>query len=329
MSEFLEIDDGNCPPFSLALPDQKSGYHRWLIETGICTEVAVFALDYLCGRGTLIDVGANIGAISTPVAVAGSRVVSIEMIPEHCLYLSQTVLRNRLRKLRLFQLAVSDDRGMAGFEATPENGFVRPEGGRPAMKLPLDDVIELLQLQERRFIRPPLLIKIDTEGHELFVLRGAERLTERFSPAFFFESVMIEGRHDTPDDRAVEVKRLLEQRGYHLYLHRHNILIPRKSSDVQEGFVSDYFASKRKYRPGSRIGRHRVASIAFNESLSWIKEMIDYPFHMHRMHAAGVIARWLADGIEHPLLSTYARQLRDHDDARVAEYAHHILSGLC
>lgn len=329
MFELLNIDDGNCPPFSLSLPRKKSGYHEWLIATKACTDVAVFALDYLGGTGTLIDVGANIGVITTPVAVAGSHVVSVEMIPDYCLHLWATILRNRLNKVRLFQLAASDGRGTAAFLATDDNGYVIPEGdGPPAVKMPLDDVVDLVRLQDPGFIRPPVLIKIDTEGHELFVLRGARRVIEEIAPAFFFESVMVEGRHDRPDDRAVEVKQFLEQHGYHLYLHRHDRLVPRRSGDLQEGFVSDYFASRRRYQPGERIGRHVVGPLAFAESLAWTKEMIDYPFHMHRMHAAGVIARWLAAGTKDPALSDYARRLRADEDPKVADFARSILPNL-
>lgn len=326
MTEILEIDDGNCPPFTVCLPEKKSGYHEWLIATKTCTDVALFALDYLNGAGTLIDVGANIGVITTPLAVSGSNVVSVEMIPGNCLHLYATILRNRLDKVRLFQLAASDDRGTTGFLATDDNGYVMPEGEGPtAIKMPLDDVVDLVRLQEPGFIRPPVLIKIDTEGHELFVLRGARRVIEEIEPAFFFESVMIEGRHDGPDERAVEVKQFLEAQGYHLYLHRNGYLIPRGSSDLQEGFVSDYFASRRRYQQGERIGRHVVGPLAFADSVAWIKEMIDFPQNWHRMHAAGVIARWLAAGIREPVLLDYARLLRAHEDSRVADFARSVL----
>lgn len=325
MYDTLDIHDGNCPPYSLILPPEKSGYHNWLIAQKKCTDPAIFILDYLGGQGTLVDVGANIGVISVPAAVAGSNVVSIEMIPENCLYLSLTILRNALKNMRLVQLAASDSRGITHFLATEDNGYVVPEGP-PAVKMPLDDVIDLVALQNPHFIKPPVLVKIDTEGHELFVLRGATRLIEQLDPVFFFESIMIEGRHEGPDQRAEDVKRLLEQQGYHLYLHRNDHLIPRTARDLQEGFVSDYFASRRRYLPGERIGRHVVGPIALAERLAWIEEMIDFPSHWHRMHAAGVIARWRAEGIADPALDRHARRLIGHEDPQVAEFAGRVLT---
>lgn len=322
MHDLIEIDDGNCPPYALAVPREKGAYASWLASLGTTTEIALLALDYLGGGGTLIDVGANIGAIAVPAAAAGSRVAAIELLPENFLYLALSALHNRLGNLRLFQLAAGEARGIVGCAGGEAWGHVTASGqGAPAAMLPLDDILALAALQQPGFIADPVLVKIDTEGHELPVLRGAARTLAAFAPAVIVECIMIEGRDAGPDRNALAVKRFLAERGYHLYLHRGHRLIPRQAEDVQEGHVADYFATRRRYAPGERIGRFTVGPLAPEESLAWIGEMSEWPLAWHRMHAAGVLARWIAEGRDWPGLAERARRLLADPDPEVAAFA--------
>jgi FkbM family methyltransferase len=328
MSEIIRIADGNTPPYSLFLPEELIGYHNWVSELTKTPSGSLFAIDYLQGQGTLIDVGANVGVVSTPVAMCGSHVVSIEMIPEYCACLTSTILENRLKNVILLQAAASDERGLAQFLKDSGNGFVIPPGrgsGPSAVKLRLDDVADLIRLRDPRFLQSPLLVKIDTEGHELSVLKGASQLIEQSDPAFFFESIMVEGRNDPYDLRAIAVKKYLEKRGYKLFLHRGDRLIPRSADDVQEGWVSDFFATRHPYRWGDRIGRHYVGVLGFDDSVAWIGEMVRFPYPEHRKHAAGVLARWHRLGLRHPKFPEFHRLLREHEDAEVAAYAQSVL----
>lgn len=326
MHDLIEIDDGNCPPFALVVPHEKGSYASWLAALGTNTEIALLALDYLGGRGTLIDVGANIGAIAAPAAAAGSHVIAIELLPENFLYLALTALHNGFGNLRLFQLAASETRGLAGFAGSEAWGHVTAPGqGAPAAMLPLDDIVDLARLQQHDFVAAPVLVKIDTEGHELQVLRGAQRTIAALAPAFVVECIMIEGRNAGPDLNALAVKRFLADRGYHLYLHRGHRLIPRRAEDAQEGHVADYFASRRRYAPGERIGRFTVGPLEPEESLAWIGEMSAWPLAWHRMHAAGVLARWSGEGRDDPGLADLARRLVADPDPEVAAFARRLL----
>jgi FkbM family methyltransferase len=325
MYDFHKIDDGNCPVFELALPRDKGEYTTWLSTLTQNTDVALFALDYLSGSGTLIDVGANVGAICTPVAVAGSNVIAVEMLPENFFYLTMTALQNKLANMRLFQLAAGEDRKIVHYSGTEAWGYVVPGGnGASAMMLPLDDIINLSQLQDPGFVRSPLLVKIDTEGHELHVLHGARRLIEVFKPAFFVECIMIEGRNLEPDLNTIKVKNFLEDSGYHLYLQRGNRLIPRAASDIQEGHVADFFATKRNYRPGERIGRFIVSALELDESIDWIAEMVEFPVIWHRMHAAGVLARWIVEGRASPRIAALMHRLMEDQNPDVAAFSRTI-----
>lgn len=322
MYDLHEIDDGNCPAFVLALPRNKGDYTAWLSTLTQNTDVALFALDYLGGDGTLIDVGANVGAICTPAAMAGSNVIAVEMLPENFLYLTLTVLHNKLANVRLFQLAAGEDRGVVHFSGSEAWGHVVSEGvGSSAVMLPLDDIVDLLKAQNQDFVRSPLLVKVDTEGHEIHVLHGARRMIEVFEPAFFVECIMVEGRNAGPDLNTIAVKIFLEDNGYYLYLQRGDRLVPRSASDIQEGHVADFFASKRKYQLGERIGRFIISSLEHEESIDWIEEMVEFPVSWHRMHAVGVLKRWITERRESYRYSRLLRQLNEDQDPDVARVA--------
>lgn len=322
MYDLHKIDDGNCPAFELALPRDKGEYTAWLSTLTQNTDVALFALDYLGGGGTLIDVGANVGAICTPAAVAGSNVIAVEMLPENFLYLTLTALHNKLANVRLFQLAAGEDRGITHYSGSEAWGHVvSGADGSSATILPLDDIIDLSLMQAPDFVRLPILVKIDTEGHEIHVLRGARRLIESFEPAFFVECIMVEGRNARPDLNTIGVKNFLEENGYHLYLQRGDRLVPRAASDLQEGHVADFFASKRKYKQGERIGRFTVAVLEFEEAIDWIEEMVEFPVAWHRMHAAGVLAHWIAEGRTSSRFAGLLRRLIEDQNPDVAAFS--------
>ncbi len=194
--------------------------------------------------------------------------------------------------------------------------------------LPLDDIVDLAGLQKGRFVRPPVFIKIDTEGFELPVLNGAQKVIAQWSPVFLVECITIEGRDDSVDLRTFQVKRFLEDSGYHLYLHRGTRLVPRTANDVQEGYVCDLFAAKRKYEPDDSIGRFSVGHLTLAESIAWLAEMAVFPLAPHRMHAAGVLARWIGEGRRAESLLELARALVEDPNPQVAEFAERRLGTL-
>ena len=333
MFDVLKIAGEGGHDFSLVLPQTK-GEFASIFERLIRRDnryhqvphIGVFILDYLKGAGTLIDVGANIGLLSIPAAVYGSRVIAIELLPENSGCLTLAVLENRLNNIALFQLAAGADRGLVGSAGREAWGHVVPAGeGPPAVMMRLDEVVELANLQRGgrsgRFVKAPVLIKIDTEGSELAVLKGASDTIARFGPDFIVECIMVEGRDEETERHSRAVKAFLEENSYRLYLHRYGRLAPRAASDLQEGYVCDFFASRRRYREGERIGRFTVGPLDFAESVTWVAEMAEYHLPQHRLHAAGVIARWLAEGRRSAPLDEIGRRLFDDPDPAVAEAA--------
>lgn len=153
----------------------------------------------------VIDVGANLGEWSVPLAKAvgpAGRLLSIEPNPVVADALAATLRINNLAQASVLPVALSDVDGVGHLSLTAgDSGLSRLSAAATgAARVPLrslDSVIAEHALMRVDFI------KIDVEGHERQVLAGAADTLRRFRPALVFES-----GHETPDDRAAIAKTL-------------------------------------------------------------------------------------------------------------------------
>ena len=138
---------------------------------------------------TVIDIGGNIGQFAEEIfrAHPGVRVYSFEPIPE-C-YEQLLLMREREPTLRPIQLALSDREGQAEFhlsryrgssslqEMLPEHveawPFTEIERKITVPVARLDSVAAGLELE------PPVLAKLDIQGHELAAIRGGRETLAR------------------------------------------------------------------------------------------------------------------------------------------------------
>lgn len=139
------------------------------------------------GQGTFLDIGANIGLSSVPVA-SHHRVtcLAFEPDPTNYAFLKNNIKRNDVDDLvHPHNLALYDSATELEMELSPDNlgdHRVRASGAPPAaaeafnesqrqvIKIKaarLDDVLNAYTL------RPPVVAKLDVQGAELHVLRGA------------------------------------------------------------------------------------------------------------------------------------------------------------
>jgi len=179
--------------------------------------------DWLCRLvrpGTLfIDVGANIGLTSIPVlrAVQGSTVLSFEPSPNSLPYLQRTCRESDFEsRWSIVPSAAGESEGIARFcVAAPEygawDGF---QDTRQAGRLNAVDVSQTtLDAQWRRVGCPAVsCIKIDVEGAETRVLRGADEVVTRERPY-----VLLEWSQVNLAPHGTEVSVLLEYARSHNY----------------------------------------------------------------------------------------------------------------
>lgn len=125
------------------------------------------------------DVGANIGIYSCLAASAGAEVVAFEPEPTNRRRLTSNVaLNDTAIEIRVEALAAEPGTATLGGDPVGDE----PGRGRHALgagEHPSEvevDVDAADRLIERGEVDPPAVMKIDVEGGELSVLRGAERL---------------------------------------------------------------------------------------------------------------------------------------------------------
>lgn len=161
--------------------------------------------------GTLIDVGANLGAIALPFAGQRRkwRVIGIEAHRAMAGLLAANALNNRLYNVEAVHAAAGKNEGLAQFPAPPLSADIQfgmlsfdMEGPKETVRMLTLDAIAPADTR---------LVKIDVEGFEPQVLAGASRLIASHSAIWLVEAV-----GSRPDARAA-INELFRQAGYSLY----------------------------------------------------------------------------------------------------------------
>jgi FkbM family methyltransferase len=134
----------------------------------------------------MIDVGANIGDTAAFVAelMPDARVLCIEGSDRYV-----DLLRSNVHRLGLNAECVQaycGDGGEGGFVSEEESGTGRLRAVSPNPSSVRTQTLDEIVSAHPEFSRPALL-KIDTDGFDAKVLRGARRLLEESHPVVFFE----------------------------------------------------------------------------------------------------------------------------------------------
>jgi FkbM family methyltransferase len=178
------LSDGSYGPFEGSIDDEVvHGHYRregtWAPEL---LELLVDGL-FPTGRGTFLDVGANIGLVSIPlVERRGVRCLAFEPEPRNYRWLERNIARHGLEALfQTFEVALHSENQTLCFELSATNfgdhrlrgeADPEPDSARESIFVPgrcLDDLVCLEELP------CPIVAKVDTQGAEVRVLRGASR----------------------------------------------------------------------------------------------------------------------------------------------------------
>jgi len=167
----------------------------------------------------VIDVGANLGEWSVPLAKAvgaTGRVICCEPNPNIASALAATLHINNLSQARVFQIAISaaDGEGRLAID-TEDSGLSHlAETGITVPLRSIDSIVANVGLERLD------LLKIDVEGHEASVFEGAFSTIKKMRPTLIFESA-----HEAPADRD-QIGRRLNDMGYDVIavLHHYGAL---------------------------------------------------------------------------------------------------------
>ena len=170
----------------------------------------VLAMEVLRHKtGDIIDVGANIGIFSVPLATACPERKLHSFEPQRSVYmhLCANLLLNRLQNVYPHHLAVGvarpgDTIQVPEFDVFQERytgsvtldpTVVARRGAIPGIAEPTNratsfETVGLIALDDFLPPNPIAYIKVDVEGMELSVFRSSERILERDRPALYFEA---------------------------------------------------------------------------------------------------------------------------------------------
>jgi FkbM family methyltransferase len=167
------------------------------------------ALAFVPRGGVAIDIGANLGEWSVPLAEAlgeSGRLFCCEPNPPIAAALAMTLRINNFAAARVLTVGISagDGSGRLIVDAK-DTGQSRIGSGSEGIAVALRSVDSLVA--EHRLDRLDFL-KIDVEGHERQVFAGAGATLRRFRPAIVFES-----GHERANDRSA-IAAMLADAGY-------------------------------------------------------------------------------------------------------------------
>jgi len=164
-----------CAEGSLLLAPSWSRVGAIIAGTGLTErDDAIFALDLLHEDDLFVDVGANIGFYPMLAARRGARVVAYEPTPEAADSCERSVRINGLERLAtVHRLACGASSGLARFSTGLDvaNHLLDTDDDAG-----VEVALSTLDEQLAELATPGLsMLKVDAEGHDMDVLRGARR----------------------------------------------------------------------------------------------------------------------------------------------------------
>lgn len=141
-------------------------------------------INVLSTDSTVFDIGAHVGfytlLASVLVGKAG-RVFAFEPLPRNLRYLRRHIAINRMDNVTVMPVAVANAPGLANFQEAQDSseGHFSATGNLEVRVIALDDQISTGQLPK------PDVIKMDVEGAEAAVLRGARQTLQEHRPIIF------------------------------------------------------------------------------------------------------------------------------------------------
>lgn len=127
--------------------------------------------------GICFDIGANVGLYTLLFARYSKCVFAFEPLPRNIRYLSKILEINGVRNAFIMPCAMSDSTELLRFQEgeTCALGKLDIRGTQPVIALSCDDFVSAYEVV-------PSLLKIDVEGSEMSVLKGAESLLSNHKP---------------------------------------------------------------------------------------------------------------------------------------------------
>ena len=177
------------------------------------TELTSFVVSFLDKGKSCIDVGGNIGYYSLLFCELASKVLIFEPMNDFREILQKNLYLNNYKNYLLLDVGLSDSRGTHEIYQGECSGTLHWIANHEPTKVesislfPLDD----LDLGREKYD----LLKIDVDGHDFKVLKGAEKFIDNQRPTVLFELAMI--NHASAETSLAEVYSFFSSKNYSLF----------------------------------------------------------------------------------------------------------------
>ena len=160
--------------------------YRWMMHSGVHTywrgvyepELAQ-ALQKVVKPGmTCFDCGANAGYFTlllSKLTGPTGKVFSFEPVPVNANYIRRHLALNAIQNVTLLEYALADTNGTVNFSGGGAQGQISANGNLSVACRAIDSA----------GLPPPDVMKIDVEGAEVALVRGAQRTLQTYRPGIF------------------------------------------------------------------------------------------------------------------------------------------------
>jgi len=200
-------------------------------------DIISFITSNLQAGDCFVDIGANIGLFSllaSPVVSFDGLVLSFEPTGNTFNRFDENIKHNAINNIRAHQIALSDYEGAASFNVSTDghdafNSFSLPQYGSNYnqetvdVKL-LDSFFDKLEPYKNR-----ILMKVDVEGWEYNVIKGAGKILQELSPIMIIE-FNDENTQNSPF-KCTDVYSLIQSYGYELFSLINGTLIKKENEE--------------------------------------------------------------------------------------------------
>lgn len=170
-----------------------SDYQEWLVYFYCKSDSSEYVLDYLDRSEIILDIGANIGQTAFRMLQNQANkglhpaVYAFEPYPKTFRKLEHNIALNQAKGIHAFNLGLGSEKGTLHMtQHTPSNsgGFRMTTDTSNSVSVPVCSLDEFVSEQALSRID---FIKIDVEGFETEVLKGARQTIRSFRPVIIFE----------------------------------------------------------------------------------------------------------------------------------------------
>jgi FkbM family methyltransferase len=194
---------------------------------------------YLDKAQILVDIGANIGYHTCFARNLGKKVIAIEPVTFNLRTLYYNLEINGWSDVEVIPIGLADAPGMAtifGIESAASliNGWAG-NNDKWSQRIALNTLDNILGT---RFYNRQIMIKIDVEGTELHVIKGAYNTLQRSPKPFWLVEIClvhhIQENHSCVNRHFAEVFNIFWQNGYQAYM------VDAGSQKVTEGEINNW-----------------------------------------------------------------------------------------